>query len=44
LGTKGNIWAYFSNSFWDDCDKVTFEENMLLIKSFTEDEIKQAIF
>jgi hypothetical protein len=26
------------------CDKVTFEENILLVKLFTEDEIKTRFF
>jgi hypothetical protein len=44
LGSKGPTRLTFSDDLWEDHEKVLPSENSSLIVSFTEDEIKKAVF
>lgn len=44
LGCPGIKYATLDKDFWDDNDKITTQENLLLQQSFTLEEIKTTLF
>ena len=44
FGAEEELRVHLGENFWEEEDKVTTSENELLEASFTEDEIKAAIF
>jgi hypothetical protein len=39
-----DVGVRLGSSFWNNSDKVTPEENLILTAPFTEEEIKEAVF
>jgi hypothetical protein len=44
LGNGVLLGGSFSLDIWEDCEKISVEDNSFLIASFTEEEIHAAIF